>query len=75
VDLTFDRAVKVNTDGEVLEASRCTYRVNPRSARFFAGDDAFALASPTLRSPAASSSGGHREADREVGGRQVAPPR
>ena len=36
-DLEFDRAVRVNTDGEVLEAVRCHYRVRPRAARFFCG--------------------------------------
>jgi diacylglycerol kinase (ATP) len=34
LDIEFDRPVKVNTDGEVLEADRCSYRVLPRAARF-----------------------------------------
>ncbi len=38
VDLDFDRTIKVNTDGEVLEASRCRYRIRPRAANFLAGD-------------------------------------
>jgi diacylglycerol kinase (ATP) len=36
-ELTFDRRVRVNTDGEVLEAERCSYDVRPRAARFFCG--------------------------------------
>ncbi len=36
-DLEFDRVVRVNTDGELLQAGRCDYRVMPRSARFFCG--------------------------------------
>jgi diacylglycerol kinase (ATP) len=37
--LEFDRRVRVNTDGELLEASRCEYRVLHRAVRFFAGAD------------------------------------
>jgi diacylglycerol kinase (ATP) len=33
IDLTFDREVKVNTDGQVLDATRCEYRVLPRAVR------------------------------------------
>jgi diacylglycerol kinase (ATP) len=33
VDLRFDRLIKVNTDGQVLEADSCEYRVLPRAAR------------------------------------------
>jgi diacylglycerol kinase (ATP) len=33
LELTFDRPIKVNTDGEVLEAGRCTFRVLPGAAR------------------------------------------
>jgi diacylglycerol kinase (ATP) len=33
IDLAFDRDVKVNTDGQVLDASRCEYRVLPRAVR------------------------------------------
>ena len=36
-DLEFSRAVRVNTDGEVLEAKRASYRIRPRAARFFCG--------------------------------------
>jgi diacylglycerol kinase (ATP) len=36
VDLRFDRAIKVNTDGQVLDVGRCSYRVLPRAARFLA---------------------------------------
>ena len=40
--LEFGRVMKVNTDGEVLEARRCSYRVLPRAARFFAGESPLA---------------------------------
>jgi diacylglycerol kinase (ATP) len=33
-DFTFSRRVKVNTDGQVLEAERCAYDLRPRAARF-----------------------------------------
>ena len=36
VTLTFARAIKVNTDGEVLEASRCHYVIEPSAVRFVA---------------------------------------
>jgi len=36
-DLEFDRVVRVNTDGELLQADRCHYRVRPCAARFFCG--------------------------------------
>jgi len=35
--MTFARAVKVNTDGELFEAKACSYRVLPGAARFLAG--------------------------------------
>lgn len=35
--LEFSRAIKINTDGEVLETAQCEYRVLPRAARFFSG--------------------------------------
>lgn len=44
VDLEFDRALKVNTDGEVLETTHCEYRVQPRAARFLAGSTPFSVA-------------------------------
>ena len=31
--LTFDRRIKVNTDGQVLEAQQCRYRILPRALR------------------------------------------
>jgi diacylglycerol kinase family enzyme len=34
IELLFDRRVKVNMDGQVLEADRCVYSVLPRAARF-----------------------------------------
>lgn len=42
IDLHFDRVIKVNTDGEVLEAADCSYRILPRAARFLAGDAPYA---------------------------------
>jgi diacylglycerol kinase family enzyme len=38
VSFVFERAIKVNTDGEVLEATACEYRVLPRAVTFVAGD-------------------------------------
>lgn len=35
-ELTFDRVIKVNTDGEVRETSTCRYAVMPGRVRFFA---------------------------------------
>ena len=37
LELVFDRAIKVNTDGQVLETNRCRYDVLPRAARFLNG--------------------------------------
>jgi diacylglycerol kinase (ATP) len=34
IALAFDRPIKVNTDGQVLDADRCQYTVLPRAARF-----------------------------------------
>lgn len=45
-DLEFDRAVHVNADGELLEASRCQYRVLPAAARFFCGPNPHAKQQP-----------------------------
>lgn len=42
LEIEFSRTLKVNTDGEVLEADRCRYRVRTRAARFYAGDAPFA---------------------------------
>jgi diacylglycerol kinase (ATP) len=50
-DLTFDREVHVNTDGEVLESSGCRYRVRHRAARFFCGSHPHALAEPVPFAP------------------------
>ncbi|HVF57790.1 MAG TPA: diacylglycerol kinase family protein [Pyrinomonadaceae bacterium] len=41
LEMRFDRTIKVNTDGEVLETDCCRYRVLPRAARFLAGDAPF----------------------------------
>ena len=35
--MTFEKPVKVNTDGELLEAQVCEYRVLPGAARFLSG--------------------------------------
>jgi diacylglycerol kinase (ATP) len=45
-DLTvhFDRAIKVNTDGQVLEADVCRYRVLPLATRFLAPEPKFTRA-------------------------------
>lgn len=42
IEFRFNRTIKVNTDGEVLEADHCRYRILPRAARFFAGDAPYA---------------------------------
>jgi diacylglycerol kinase (ATP) len=34
-ELSFDRLIKVNTDGEVRQADTCRYRVMPGAARFY----------------------------------------
>jgi diacylglycerol kinase (ATP) len=39
LELTFDREVKVNVDGQVFETDRCTYSVLPRAARFLTGEE------------------------------------
>jgi diacylglycerol kinase (ATP) len=36
-ELVFDRVIKVNTDGQVLETDRCRYGVLPGAARFLRG--------------------------------------
>jgi diacylglycerol kinase (ATP) len=41
VRVELDRAVHVNTDGEVFEDTRCEYHVLPRAARFLVGDAPF----------------------------------
>jgi diacylglycerol kinase family enzyme len=45
-DLEFDRTVRVNTDGELLQANSCAYRVRPRAATFFCGAAPFTQAPP-----------------------------
>ena len=50
--LEFDRAVKINTDGELLEASTCAYRVLPLAARFFVGERPFTTEEGTGSTPA-----------------------
>ncbi len=41
IQMEFDREIRINTDGEVLSATRCTYGVKPRAATFLAGDAPF----------------------------------
>jgi diacylglycerol kinase (ATP) len=43
LEMRFDRPIKVNTDGEVLETDHCFYRVLPQAARFLCGDAPFAI--------------------------------
>jgi diacylglycerol kinase (ATP) len=45
-ELHFSRVVRVNTDGELLEADRCAYRVRHRGARFFCGASPRAAGQP-----------------------------
>jgi diacylglycerol kinase (ATP) len=44
ITFAFDRMVKVNTDGEVMEATACEYRVLPHATRFLAGEPLFTAA-------------------------------
>lgn len=44
VTIDLDRETRVNTDGEVMTATRAEYSVLPRAARFFAGDAQWAFA-------------------------------
>jgi diacylglycerol kinase (ATP) len=50
-DLEFDRVVRVNTDGELLQARSCAYRMRPRVARFFCGPHPFAATKPRKSDP------------------------
>ena len=45
-DLDFSRSIRVNTDGELLEASRCEYRVRRAALRFFCGQRPHSTALP-----------------------------
>lgn len=47
VVIDFARDTNINTDGEVLSATRAEYTVLPRAARFLAGDAPFATATAT----------------------------
>lgn len=44
VGIELDRETRINTDGEVMSATRAEYSVLPRAATFFAGDSPFATA-------------------------------
>ena len=46
VSLEFEREIHINTDGEVLSATRCDYSVLPKAATFLCGDAPFAAAAP-----------------------------
>lgn len=56
-DLEFNRTIRVNTDGELLQADRCRYIVRPRAARFFCGLAPHAAAIPGLLSDAGATHG------------------
>jgi diacylglycerol kinase (ATP) len=49
ITIDFDRETKVNTDGEVLSATRCEYSVLPRAATFLCGEAPFAGAQRAQR--------------------------
>jgi diacylglycerol kinase (ATP) len=46
VSFEFEREIHINTDGEVLSATRCDYSVLPKAATFLCGDAPFAAAAP-----------------------------
>jgi diacylglycerol kinase (ATP) len=48
VTIDFERDTNINTDGEVLSATRAEYTVLPRAARFLAGDGPFATGAGIL---------------------------
>ncbi|MEJ7709369.1 MAG: hypothetical protein WKF84_05810 [Pyrinomonadaceae bacterium] len=41
VEIDFERTIKVNTDGEVLEADHCRYSIIPHAVRLLAGQSTF----------------------------------
>ena len=45
-DFEFSRRIRVNTDGELLEAESCRYRVRPGGARFFCGREPHTVTRP-----------------------------
>jgi diacylglycerol kinase (ATP) len=57
VTIELDRQTRINTDGEVLSATRCDYSVLPRATTFYAGDAPFCVspAVSTLRETSLSS--------------------
>jgi hypothetical protein len=46
LDLAFNRPVRVNVDGELMEAARCRYRVLRAGAQFFCGPNPHATQPP-----------------------------
>lgn len=48
-DLELSRTIRVNTDGELLEAARCEYRISRGAVRFFCGPAPHANAPPVVR--------------------------
>lgn len=51
LSLEFSRPTRVNTDGELLDAVACEYRVLPLAARFLAGEQTFTASGRTGSSP------------------------
>lgn len=41
ITIELERETRINTDGEVLSATRCEYSILPRAARFLAGESPF----------------------------------
>jgi diacylglycerol kinase (ATP) len=52
VSLEFSRRIKINTDGELLDAVKCDYRVRPKAATFLAGAETFTAGGETRSSRA-----------------------
>jgi diacylglycerol kinase (ATP) len=46
-DFEFSRRIRVNTDGELLQADSCHYRVRPAAATFFCGPEPLTVAHPS----------------------------
>lgn len=41
IEMTFEREIKVNADGEVFSTKYCKYKMLPRAAKFYVGDAPF----------------------------------
>jgi len=57
-DLELSRTVRVNTDGELLEASRCEYRIGGGAVRFFCGPSPHAHRLPAVSADRHHDAGG-----------------